>query len=67
LQALTKAGSNLKETTEKIKEEKPEFSTENNIIFSFNLNKDLLLYIKQLRIFKIHSDLSHYYIMRVMP
>ncbi|WP_336691078.1 MULTISPECIES: hypothetical protein [unclassified Chryseobacterium] len=60
LQALTKAGSNLKETTEKIKEEKPEFSTENNIIFSFNLNKDLLLYIKQLRIFKIHSDLSHY-------
>lgn len=60
LQALTQAGSSLKETTEKIKDEKQEFSTENNIIFSFYLNKDLLLYIKQLRIFKINSNSSHY-------
>jgi hypothetical protein len=60
LGSLKTAGSNLQKNAEIIQEQEKEFSTENNVIFSFRVNQDLIHYIKKLRLFKIEEKTSNH-------
>jgi hypothetical protein len=61
LSSLKKAGSILQETEVKFKEHKIEFSTENNIPFAFTIDKNLVLFIKELVLFQITSSIDNYH------
>lgn len=60
LSNLKNAGSSLQKNAEIMKEKEKEYSTENNIIFSFRVNKELIHYIKKFRIFKIEDNPSNH-------
>lgn len=58
---LKNAGSSLQKNAEKIKEQEKEFSTENNIALTFTLDKNLVLYVKELVFFKINNNVDNYF------
>lgn len=61
LSNLKLAGSDLQEATEKIKEKNYEFSTENNIVYSFYGDVQLVVYLKRLRLSRnTDPDFYHY-------
>ncbi|WP_312306364.1 hypothetical protein [Chryseobacterium sp.] len=60
LDNLQSAGSDLQETNKKMQGKEKEFSTENNVIFSFRVNQGLIHYIKKIRLFKIEEKTSNH-------
>ncbi|MCT2410056.1 hypothetical protein NZD88_21070 [Chryseobacterium antibioticum] len=61
LGSLKMAGSNLQKTAEKIQEQGVEFSTENNISFSFTLDRNLVLFIKEIVFIRINESVENYH------